>query len=313
MSDISAAPYNPILDVTNVFGLVGAITLVGGIGYMIRALIEAWVMRGMPNAVLTYRETPPEQVRALIVLPFNSILVAVVSGAGINIATGGRGGEILQFGLIAVALAIFFTLYMGYLFVFNPPSVQHPARRLQLRLFRLREALDDDPFVSVERALQLLPELNRHVETGRRLKARPEALTFKKWFHQQFNGESFVLLVSAYVLAFSWIINWISRVVSTHVSVGIAAAGWTFTAFGVAAAVLGPAFGYFNYKKRCTIFGTYLLVQGTSLVNKVHRLDRMFGHRPPAPARPRKLPRAGRDRGQARLTRAARDRSQRCG
>jgi hypothetical protein len=61
-------------------------------------------MRGMPNAVLTYRETPPEQVRGLIVLPFNSILVAVVSGAGINIATGGRGGEILQFGLMAVAV-----------------------------------------------------------------------------------------------------------------------------------------------------------------------------------------------------------------
>lgn len=265
---------NALWQVFAVLAWPGYIIALCSVGYFAVQAVEYLITRKMMVQIYNYRSYTINEIRAHLTLPALSVMLAILSGIGVNLATGGGGINDLSTGIQLIAIAVVMAIVCGFTLLQNSSEPLTPSRELHLRLVRVSEALDD-PFVSVERAVQLLPEMRRHAAVGRRLMQRAEQVTYRDWRASRLTPRH------RRQIRWAWwaLLIWVPLAV-----VRLAIHGWDSSAAAVMACVVGagmscgvvaPRLHFSNERRRWATFGMMLANGGDRIVREIARLDRM--------------------------------------
>jgi hypothetical protein len=208
-------------------------------------------------------------------LPAISVVVAVIAGIGVNLATDARGKDDISTGVQLILTGFVVILLFGLMMIVTHRPVSS-SRAVQIRLARIASALDD-PFVSVERAVQLRPEVRRYMKVGERIARRHDSTTFRGWLRMVAADRDLkVSIAGAYGFAAGAILLWAWRVLVTN-GVTASAGRLTFLVLAVSGGLLGPALHFQNYRKMCFGFGTLLRENSRAAMANIDMLERKFG------------------------------------
>jgi hypothetical protein len=253
----------------------GMFSLAFAVAYLAYQSAVFLLLRHPAEEVYRYRTQSFAEVRMLVTLPTISVVVAVIAGIGVNLATDAQDKGDVSTGVQLIFMGFVLISFIGLMMVVahRPAS---PSRAVQIRLARIASALDD-PFVSVERAVQLRAEVRRYMKVGERIAKRQVSTTFREWRGMMMAERDVkVSVVGAYGFAAGAMMLWVWRVLVTH-GVTASAGRLTFLVFAISGGLLGTALHFHNYRQKCFGFGTLLQQRSRAVMANIDMLERKFG------------------------------------
>jgi hypothetical protein len=262
-----------LIDLVRSLTLPGGIAALGSVLYLVVQLTEYVAAPKLMKAIYFLRSFTINEIRAYLTLPGLSVVVAIVAGVGVNLATSGDSGDNLQTGLWLIAAAVFLAFYGGFTLLLNSEQGSSKSYDLQLRLSRVSDALGE-PFVPVEQARQLIPEIRRYEAVGQRLIKRAETFNYRQWFKINVSRKGRRDIRIGYTALFSLI-----PLSAIHLML----AGWdTYAvimpvAWVVVAACCGglaPRIHFINVRRRHAFLGKILATRSARIMRKISALER---------------------------------------
>ncbi|MEV6848317.1 hypothetical protein [Actinoplanes sp. NPDC051411] len=262
----------PLRFVLEVLGLLGNLALAMLLLVFVKELVEAVLIRRRLDLINAYRSVPPTDLRSLVTLPLASALIGIVSGVGVNIATGGSD---ISTGVYIIVGGVALVIYLGCIMALNPLRVDDPDRKVLTYLSQVEKVMHD-PFVYLDQVEGSIPRLKRLRCVGQRLQATPrDRRSIRLWLRENLDDETRRAIIAgpslSVFIVFLWLLNWalgewaISQVISRA----------TIVALACMLAIAMPFLARFNRLERRKGLGRFIAERSSYLIGLADRAKRM--------------------------------------